>query len=194
MLILVRHGQSTANRDGLLVGHRDVELTDEGRVQAQRLVSALSGTSVLLSSPLQRARLTAAGAVPHLTPEIDEAFIEMNYGELDGRPLAEVGSSTWRQLQADHEWRVPGGESMADVDRRVHDRLDRLAEQYAPLLTSPDEHLVVVSHVSPIKAAVAWALGVHGSVAWRIRLENATMTTIGLTAGRPTLFHYNVRP
>ena len=194
MLILVRHGQSTANRDGLLVGHLDVALTDEGHAQATRLVDSLKGATTVLSSPLQRARHTAEAAVAHKTAELDEAFIEMNYGELDGQRLADVGGTTWRQLQSDHEWRVPGGESMADVDRRVHDRLDRLAQEYAPLLASPDEHVVIFSHVSPIKSAVAWALGVHGSVAWRIRLENATMTTIGLTAGRPTLMHYNVRP
>ena len=91
MLILVRHGQSTANRDGLLVGHMDVALTDEGQAQAERLQGALSSAKRVISSPLTRARHTAALAVPHLEPELDHAFIEMNYGELDGQLLREVG-------------------------------------------------------------------------------------------------------
>lgn len=194
VLILVRHGQSTANRDGLLVGHMDVALTDEGRVQAERLQGALSGAKRVISSPLTRARHTAALAIPHLEAELDHAFIEMNYGELDGQLLREVGATTWRSLQEDHEWPVPGGESMADVDLRVTQRLNELAEQERELIASPVEHLVIFSHVSPVKASVAWALGVPGTVAWRIRLDNATMTSITTVAGRPSLIGYNVRP
>jgi broad specificity phosphatase PhoE len=194
MLILVRHGQSTANRDGLLVGHLDVELTEEGRAQATRLQNALASAERVLSSPLLRARETATLAVPHLTPELDDAFIEMNYGDLDGQLLREVGAATWKNLQDDHEQPVPGGESMADVDRRVHARLDALFVEEAELVASPTRHLVVFSHVSPVKASVAWALAVHGAVAWRIRLDNATMTSITSVAGRPSMVGYNVRP
>ena len=53
---------------------------------------------------------------------------------------------------------------------------------------------MIFSHVSPVKASVAWALGVPGTVAWRIRLDNATMTSITTVAGRPSLIGYNVRP
>lgn len=194
MLILVRHGQSTANRDGLLVGHLDVALTDEGRAQATRLQGALANAERVISSPLARAQETATLAVPHLVPEIDHAFIEMNYGELDGQPLRDVGAATWRSLQEDHEQPVPGGESMADVDRRVHARLDALFSQEAELVANPSKHIVIFSHVSPVKSAVAWALAVHGAVAWRIRLDNATMTTITSVAGRPSMVGYNVRP
>ncbi len=194
MLILVRHGQSTANRDGLLVGHLDVELTEEGRAQAARLQHALSGTERVISSPLSRARETAILAVPHLIPEADDAFIEMNYGELDGQLLRDVGAATWKILQEDHERVVPGGESMADVDRRVHARLDSLFAEEAELIANPTKHLVIFSHVSPVKSAVAWALAVHGAVAWRIRLDNATMTSITSVAGRPSMVGYNVRP
>lgn len=194
MMILVRHGQSTANRDGLLVGHLDVALTDEGRAQATRLQGALANAERVISSPLARAQETATLAVPHLVPEIDHAFIEMNYGELDGQPLRDVGAATWRSLQEDHEQPVPGGESMADVDRRVHARLDALFSQEAELVANPSKHIVIFSHVSPVKSAVAWALAVHGAVAWRIRLDNATMTTITSVAGRPSMVGYNVRP
>ena len=105
VIILVRHGQSEANRDGLLVGHLDVALTSEGERQAQGLVGALGTVVKALSSPLERARRTGELASPESGIEIDPAFIEMNYGELEGQTLREVGAATWRTLQEDHEWR-----------------------------------------------------------------------------------------
>ena len=194
VIILVRHGQSEANRDGLLVGHLDVALTSEGERQAQGLVGALGTVVKALSSPLERARRTGELASPESGIEIDPAFIEMNYGELEGQSLKEVGSATWRALQADHDWRVPGGESMADVDVRVHARLDALFDEYADIVASPLENIVIFSHVSPIKSAVAWALDIHGGAAWRMRLDNATVTAIGAVGGRPSLLRYNSRP
>lgn len=194
VIYLVRHGQSEANRDGLLVGHLDVALTSQGEAQAQELVGKLGKVVMALSSPLQRARRTGELAVPATSIEVDSAFVEMNYGELEGRPLRDVGATTWRTLQDNHSWRIPGGESMADVDRRVHDRLDALLRDHAEIVSSADENIVIFSHVSPIKSAVAWALGVHGGSAWRMRLDNATITAIGAVAGRPSLLRYNSRP
>ena len=194
VIFLVRHGQSEANRDGLLVGHLDVALTSEGERQAQGLVGALGTVVKALSSPLERARRTGELASPESDIEIDPAFIEMNYGELEGQPLKEVGTATWRSLQADHDWRIPGGESMADVDARVHARLDALLNEYGDIVASPSENIVIFSHVSPIKSAVAWALGIHGGAAWRMRLDNATVTAVGVVGGRPSLLRYNSRP
>jgi len=194
VILFVRHGQSEANRDGLLVGHLDVPLTSEGEDQAQELVGKLGTVVAAWSSPLERARRTGELAIPTATIEVDSAFIEMNYGELEGRPLKEVGATTWRTLQSDHEWRVPGGESMADVDARVHARLDALLAEHTEIVTSSQENIVIFSHVSPIKSAVAWALGIHGGAAWRMRLDNATVTAIGAVGGRPSLLRYNSRP
>ena len=64
---------------------------------------------------------------------------------------------------------------------------------FRSLVTSSDEHIAIFSHVSPVKSAVAWALGVHGGVAWRLRLDNATVTAIGAVGSRPTLLKYNER-
>lgn len=194
MIYLIRHGQSEANRDGLLVGHSDVALTEIGEQQARALDGTLGNVVYSWSSPLQRARRTGELALPNVAIEIDAAFIEMNYGDLEGQTLREVGAQTWKTMQDNHEWRVPGGESMADVDVRVHRRLDELLQSHHDLVASSDEHIAIFSHVSPIKSAVAWALGVHGGAAWRMRLDNATVTAIGVMAGRPSLLRYNSRP
>jgi broad specificity phosphatase PhoE len=49
----------------------------------------------------------------------------------------------------------------------------------------------VVSHVSPVKAAVAWALGASETVVWRMFLSTASVTRIAWGAGSPVLRSYN---
>ncbi len=191
MLILIRHGQSTANAEGLLVGRLDVPLTEMGRAQASALDGALVGVEDVLSSPLLRARDTAALAVPNLSAGEEPAFIEQDFGLYDGHKDADVPRDEWRAFQESHTHRFGGGESLADVDERVHARLEEWRQDADHLIHDPHRHLVVVSHVSPIKSAVAWALGVGGHVAWRLRLENASVTTMSVRGSSPFLVTYN---
>ena len=76
-----------------------------------------------------------------------------------------------RPSRLDHDTAIGNGESLASVDARVHAELDALLADPTSLLHRHDEHLAIVSHVSPIKSATVWALGVPGSVAWRMRLR-----------------------
>jgi broad specificity phosphatase PhoE len=194
MIILVRHGQTTTNARGLLVGRSDPALTDLGQRQAVALRPLLANVREVWASPLQRARTTAQLAVPHVELSINDAFIEVDYGDLDGQPLSVVSGEQWQVFETDHSVAIGNGESLASVDERVHAQLDALLEDRDSLLYSAEEHLAIVSHVSPIKSAMAWALGVPGSVAWRSRLDNGSITTIGTRRASPTLIHFNVVP
>ena len=51
--------------------------------------------------------------------------------------------------------------------------------------------MVVVSHVSPIKAAVAWALGAGDDLAWRLQLSTASLTRVAWGTDRPVLRSFN---
>ena len=175
MIDFVRHGQTAHNRDGLLQGRVDLELSERGLAQAERVASRYAGASVarVVSSPLRRARQTAAAiaAVTGCDVEIDERLLELDYGEWDGRPLGEIAPEQWAAWRADPNFAPPGGESLVAVTARVAafcaERLDA------------DDRVVAVSHVSPIKAAVAWALGVPEGVTFRMQLGLASITTVG---------------
>jgi broad specificity phosphatase PhoE len=194
VILLIRHGQTTTNAQGLLVGRSDPELTELGQRQARALRPLLEGVVSVWASPLKRARDTAALALPHLEAELVEDFIEVDYGELDGQPLSVVSAQQWRDFESDHELALGGGESLASVDRRVQARLQGLLEDPASLLHSHHEHLAIVSHVSPIKSAAVWALGVAGATAWRTRLDNGSLTVIGVRAASPALVRFNAVP
>ena len=190
MLILVRHGQTDANARRLLLGQSDPPLNENGLRQARALADALPRAERIVSSPLQRALHTAAvlaGTEPGDTDavEVDERWIEMDYGDLDGRPAADLDERSWHRWKHDPHFVPAGGESVADVCSRVRNACLDLAEDAAR------RDVVVVSHVSPIKAAVTWALGVSDEVGWRMFLADAGVCKIDTSGSKPLLLAFN---
>jgi len=185
VLLLVRHGRTERNAAGLLQGRADPPLDDHGRAQAVALgqIPMLAAASRVVSSPLLRARETAAALGPAVT--VDERWTELDYGAWEGRPFASVTAEEWARWKDDVAWSPPGGESIAAVGARVRAALADLAAG------ATDADIAVVSHVSPIKAAVAWALGVGDEVAWSVHLDPAGVTRIALVLGRGVVHSVN---
>jgi broad specificity phosphatase PhoE len=183
VLIVVRHGRTEANASGRLLGRLDVALDEEGRRQARALAAQVNGASRVVCSPLLRARQTADELGLPVT--IDERWLELDYGVLDGQPMAEVPTDLWRHWQSDISYVPEGGESLAGLGIRVRAACADLAEEAAA------EDIVVVTHVSPIKAAAAWALGISDEIAWRMYVAPASITTIGFGARGPMLRSFN---
>jgi broad specificity phosphatase PhoE len=194
MLILIRHGESTGNAAGLLVGRADLPLTEHGRWQAAALGAPFPSAKVgkLVTSPLTRARDTAAllALGPEVPTSIDPRWIEVDYGEYDAKPLGAVSEDVWSRWRADPSFRPPGGETLAEVGARVREACEELfATSGAGARGEGD--VVVVSHVSPIKAAVCWALGVGDQWAWRLQLATASVTRIDWGMDGPRLLGFN---
>ena len=184
-LVLLRHGQTAANRDRLLLGRNDPALTDLGLSQASAAASAIGRPDRVVSSPLLRARQTAAAFGDDVAVEVDERWLEIDYGHYDGRPLASVPDEVWSAWRADERYAPPDGESLTSVQQRVGAACDALVD------TAAGGMVVVVSHVTPIKAAVAWALGVGPSATWRLFLDLASITIVDVGARGPVLRSYN---
>jgi alpha-ribazole phosphatase len=191
MLILVRHGESVANARGLLLGRTDAELTDTGRTQAHGARALLQGpVAEVRSSPLLRARDTAALLALGPPVVVDERWIEVDYGEFECQPLGGIPAEVWLRWQRDRGFRPEGGETLAEVDHRIATACEELfaTEGAGARRTAAD--VVVVSHVSPIKAAVAWALGTV-DLYWRLHLRTASVTRIGWNRDAPILHSFN---
>jgi probable phosphoglycerate mutase len=187
MLILLRHGQTAANAKALLQGRMNLPLDPEGERQAQRSGEFLREKypdALVVCSPLTRAHQTASAITGNVT--IDERFIELDYGDWDGVALTDVDQTLWAQWRNDPSFRPPGGETLVELDNRVRPAFEEISER------AQKGDVIVVSHVSPIKAAVAWALGVGVEVSWRTALDRASMTTVRLDAKHPALKTFNV--
>jgi broad specificity phosphatase PhoE len=187
VIAFARHGQTAHNREGRLQGRIDLPLSELGVQQAAALARRFTSELVarVVSSPLQRARATAAAiAGEHgLDVEIDERLIELDYGEWDGQSLREVPPASWAEWRADPSFAPPGGERLTDVTRRV-------AEFTAD--ANGEGLVVAVSHVSPIKAAICVALDINEAATWRMQLDVASVCRVGLRPdGASYLLSYN---
>lgn len=190
MLILLRHGRTAANEAGLLQGRLNQDLDELGRqqaVDAAAYITEVAGSvDSVIASPLKRAQQTAQAFGVEI--ETDERFIELSYGIYEGVPHAEVPSEVWQTWRNDYSFVPEGGESLAALDERVREACADLVERAA------HENVVVVSHVSPMKSAVAWALGVDIGISWNCHLDHASICRVAVRGRRPILLTFNETP
>jgi broad specificity phosphatase PhoE len=183
VLVLVRHGRTEANAGRRLQGLLDLPLDDVGFAQAADVASWIGKPDRVISSPLLRARQTAdAFGMPY---EVDDRWVELDYGSLDGVPVADVPEDVWARWRVDPTYRAGGGESMDEMSNRV------ISAAKEVLADANRQIVVVTSHVSPIKAAVTWALGVDVTVMWRCHLDQASVCRIGESPKGPVLLGFN---
>lgn len=187
-LLLVRHGRTAMNASGALQGRIDIPLDDVGVAQAVALGHQLatSGASRVVSSPLQRARRTAELVAEPLglAVDIDDRLVEIDYGTWDTRPLRDIDPADWAAWRADPDFAPPGGESLVAVTARATD--------FAAAALGIDATTIAVSHVSPIKAIVAWALGAGVAATWRMHLGVAAICCVAGTPAAPVLRAFGV--
>jgi broad specificity phosphatase PhoE len=138
---------------------------------------------LVVASPLRRARDTAAAF--GVAIEVDDRWIELDYGELDGFAASAVAEELWANWRADVSFTPPGGESLASLGTRVRSACDSLAAVAASAV------VVVVTHVSPIKAAIAWALDVPDTIAWRMYVDDASVSRIDISPTGPVVRWFN---
>ena len=190
-LAFVRHGQTDANRNGVLLGRLDPPLNDAGREQAAVVAArvALLEPVRIVTSPLVRAVETAriVAVACGLDVDVDARLIEVDYGEYDGIALAELPTDLVWKWRNDADFAPPGGESLSSVGKRMGEYTGEVLDS---LREGP---MVAVSHVSPIKAAVLWALGLPDLYAWRLRLDNASVTRLAPGPDGPVLLSFNER-
>ncbi|WP_350271422.1 histidine phosphatase family protein [Brevibacterium sp. CBA3109] len=210
VIVLLRHGVSSANTAGILAGRAPgVSLTDQG-------VSALRNTlrmlpqqrfSRLLHSPLLRCEQTALIAASTIAADsvaaVDD-LIELDYGEWTGRSLKELGGEElWKTvLERASQAHFPGGESIAEAADRAVSRVRTVVDELRTeerneeeqRNRSGDDHegkasrwAMLVSHGDIIKAIIADALGMPLDDFQRISVAPGSFTVIDFSGPQPVL-------
>jgi len=189
VLVLVRHGETEGNAARQLLGRAESPLTARGRSDATALGAALGPVSRLVSSPLGRARHTAEALDWTCPSRSTNGGSKWTTASSRAAPC---GPSPRAVVAVEGRLHVcaPGGESLAEVGVRVRAACDELFGRAGEGARGVGD-VVVVSHVSPVKAAVAWALGAGDDMVWRLYLATASMTRIGWGQDGPVLRGYN---
>jgi probable phosphoglycerate mutase len=187
--VLLRHGQTPLSAERRFAGRGDYPLTATGLRQAGAAAARLAargGIDLIVSSPLRRARRTAEIAAERLGAPmlVAEDLAETDFGKWEGLTFGEA-SAQWPNESA--AWLTaadaapPGGESLASAARRVLGALDRLLAEH------PGETLLLVSHVTPIKAIVCRALLAPPAAMFRMHLDVAALSEIDWFADGPAV-------
>jgi broad specificity phosphatase PhoE len=191
LLVLVRHGETSANLEGVWHGSTDTALTERGRRQAERVAAFLAGghteTRALYASPLQRAQHTAApiAAALGLEVRVDPDLVEYDLGSWEGKSYRELYEvhRLWHHIKTDPDFAPHGGESPLAVAQRLTSALRRIAAVHA------GERVVVVTH----GGALSMALGavIDGDYTqWRRVMENCAVSELVIEP-EPRLLSFN---
>ena len=200
-LLLVRHGATAHTAEGRFSGCTgdNPELSAVGREQARLLAAELkrryadpseAAPAAVVASPVRRARETAE-TVAHalsLPLDLDDDLREIDFGDWEGRTLEDVNTrwpgelAAWR---ADAGRQVPGGESVAEVARRVGAARQRLAERH------PAAVVLVVSHLYPVRLSVLDTLGAPLEAVHRLDHDPTGVSELQTRDGTWVLLRYN---
>lgn len=171
-IILVRHGATALTAEDRFAGSTEVELSADGRRQVGMLAERLRELHIdaVYASPMQRTRETAQIlAAPHgLTPIIQEALREIDYGRWEGLTRSEVAQRypDEYQMWAEDPFTIApeGGESGVNVLSRALPMVRRIVE------THRHGTVVVVSHKGTNRLLVSSLLG-FDTRSYRDRLD-----------------------
>lgn len=181
-ICLVRHGQTDWNFQEIIQGREDIPLNEVGKRQASQSAEALKAEKwdMIVSSPLIRAHETAkviAHEVGIDTIHLDERFVERNFGEASGKPVAEVRAS----IAAGD---VEGMETDQQLVERCFLALQDIAEH------NDGKRIIIVAHSHAIKA-ILHAISPE-EITFQTPLKNACISYVKKTAGTWNVLRYNV--
>ncbi|MBO9593222.1 MAG: histidine phosphatase family protein [Niabella sp.] len=177
-VILLRHGETAYNADGnRYCGRTDIGLTEKGIAQATKVFEALKGVTVdaVYSSPLQRARTTAAIASGNQDVITDERLIEADFGLWEGKTKEEFNAENpalWTEWMSNPEVARAGGtgETGGEIVRRVNDFFEALHRKHNGQL------VMVVAHNGINRLYLAAKLGMPLSNYRRFDMENSAVS------------------
>ncbi|QLH05819.1 histidine phosphatase family protein [Nitrosopumilus ureiphilus] len=177
-IIFLRHGQAKNNTERILAGRIEgVPLTDVGIKQAEHTAQLLEhmNVSAIYSSPIQRAKHTAEIVGKHnsLDVTIDDRLIELDMGKFTGVPYDEIftnhGNVFMKFYNGELEIAHNGVETFSEVKKRVLGIVDHVIEKH------PDENVVLVTHMDPIKAMLSTIVDLSPTNLFELIIENASL-------------------
>ncbi|MBN1329413.1 MAG: histidine phosphatase family protein [Candidatus Heimdallarchaeota archaeon] len=163
-IMLIRHGQSEGNKIGVLQGHSDYQLSEQGRIEARALGLKLFRNKesfvAIYSSDLSRAAETAEIIALETNFEnvhFDNRLREFNLGIFEGKYSQfmteeenDLLSSCWK----DTTKRVPNGETVIEMIKRINEVFNEIIERH-----NQNETVIIVAHGGTLYHIIQTILG-----------------------------------
>ena len=181
-IFIVRHGQTDGNSARKYFGITDIELNEEGLIQAGLISKRLERENIcrIYGSNLKRAFKTAEIiAKPHkINVESKKDLMEINFGDWEGLSFQEIQKSyphefsKWQNNIMD--FTIPHGESVLELKKRVETAFSEI------LNSARENNVAIVTHGGPIRVILSRILSPNAleTVFWKIRQDNASLNII----------------
>ena len=190
-LILVRHGETLSNRENRVQGITDLDLSDYGRMQAERLAESLKSEPIerIVSSPLKRAYQTAKaiGKFHNTTIAFENKLQEMNHGDFENVTIEELKANHLPFLK---QWfldpasvAMPNGESLQELQKRAWSAIEKII--------GTTENSLVVSHSMTIMTILCKIQNLDLSHARELRVDVASKTVVEFDNGKGVISLFN---
>jgi probable phosphoglycerate mutase len=183
-LYLVRHGETAWTITGQMTGRTDLPLTDRGQEEARGLAARLRAlqVSTVLTSPLERARQTAAlSGFPQAQPDAD--LQEWDYGDYEGRRTLDIRAErpAWRLF----EQGCPGGETADAVGAR--------ADRVIARVRADTTNVLIFAHRDLLRVLATRWIDLPASDGRRLWLATASLSALGYDHGldEPVIRRWN---
>jgi len=182
-ILLVRHGETTWNREGRYQGRTDIPLSETGQAQVQRLGERLRHVPITaaVASPLSRAKTTAEAVLAGRTQtlELDPGLLEISHGAWEGKLASEVERDhaemfgVWRTAPGRDAPAGPGAETLGDVEVRAWRVLEKLCARLGT-----DDTGLIAAHDAVNRVLLCRVLGLPLQQAWKFRQAPATLNVL----------------
>jgi broad specificity phosphatase PhoE len=188
---LIRHGANDMLGKSIAGWLPKVHLNKEGREQAERLADYLAAHSIqrIYSSPLERAQETAAPLARKLKLEIRTSteLGEVQFGDWNGQELEHLNRQhLWGQWNSFRTGtRIPNGDMIIVVQARMAAFLQKLREEF------PGQTIALFSHGDPIRAALAYYLGIPLDFMLRFEVDPASVNVLSISDHGPRVLCVN---
>lgn len=194
-VIFVRHGQTDFPVDRIYCdGKEEPPLNQLGMAQAAQAATCLQKVEIaaIYASPCRRTQMTAeaiAAHHKHCQINTDPALMERHFGVWEGLYFSEIESrfpeeyKAWKRNQA--AFKPDSGESVYDLADRAEPAVKSMIDKHA------GKCIVVVSHVGPIRALIASALGLPLAHYRQLRIDPASMSRVDYGKTQNNLIYLN---
>lgn len=188
-LYLIRHGETDWNKQKKFQGWTDIDLNENGKMQAELLGERFKDIKVdeIYSSPLQRSVNTAKpiAQIKNLSIIENENFKEINFGEWEGLTVSEIyekaGEDFVTFMKKPEEGTFPGDGSFANVTKRIAEGLEEVLDG------KEDKNIVIVSHGGIVRLTISYLMNFPGDWYNKTWIDNTSVSVIELSKNRGNL-------
>lgn len=179
-LILVRHGTTICNEGGVLSGLTDSKLSENGKLQANKLAEFLKDEKIdiIYTTPFSRTKETVKELAKIKNIQIEESDLlnEINFGDFEGLSFKKVEKDYPEEFEKiikdGFEYKYPNGESLIDTFHRVGNQIEIILEK------NEEKNIMICSHGGTIRNIISYLLCNDYKYHWNFRVDNASITEI----------------